>query len=238
MELKGKTAVVTGSAAGIGKALKDILLEKGCNVAGIDLHNEEKRAENEMSFVADISDAASVERIRDEIVDAFGSVDILINNAAIQTVASFDDTEISDFERIIQVNLVGTFICTKLFAEKMQEGDTIINMLSVHHNVPRLDKFGYDAAKAGEAMLTRETALALSDRKITCNGVAIGAVATPMNEDWIHDEAAVENTKKKIPLKWIASPEEIALHVVQVIEDFADCCTGTIFTIDGGRSLR
>jgi glucose 1-dehydrogenase len=238
MKLEGKIAVVTGAAAGIGRAMKEKLLEKGCRVIGIDTGAKEYEDEREISCRGDISDAEMIRAIRDRAKEKFGHVDLLINNAGIQTVAPFEETTIEDFRRVINVNLTGTFICTKLFTEIMPEGSAILNVVSVHHDVPRLDKFGYDASKAGEAMLTKETALALCKRRITCNAIAIGAVSSPMNADWLDDPEAVAHVKANIPMDWIARPEEIAAAEIHILEDFADLCTGSIFTVDGGRSLR
>lgn len=238
MELNGKTAVVTGSAAGIGRAMKEALLAKGCNVIGIDPNAEEYESGRELSCRGDISDEASIAGICRLAEKKFGHVDLLINNAGLQTVAPFEETTIADFRRVIDVNLIGTFICTKLFTEIMPEGSAILNVVSVHHDVPRLDKFGYDASKAGEAMLTKETALALCKKRITCNAIAIGAVSSPMNADWLDDPEAVAHVRSNIPMDWIARPEEIAEAEVHILEDFAEHCTGSIFTVDGGRSLR
>ena len=238
MKLEGKIAVVTGATAGIGRAMKEKLLEKGCRVIAIDTGAEEYEDEREISCCGDISDAEMIRAIRDRAKEKFGHVDLLINNAGIQTVAPFEETTIEDFRRVINVNLTGTFICTKLFTEIMPEGSAILNVVSVHHDVPWLDKFGYDASKAGEAMLTKETALALCKRRITCNAIAIGAVSSPMNADWLDDPEAVAHVKANIPMDWIARPEEIAEAEIHILEDFADLCTGSIFTVDGGRSLR
>ncbi|MBE6128877.1 MAG: SDR family oxidoreductase [Erysipelotrichaceae bacterium] len=238
MKLEGKIAAVTGSAAGIGRAMKEKLLEKGCRVIGIDIGAEEYENERELSCRGDISDEEVIRMIRDKAKAKFGRVDLLINNAGVQTVAPFEETTIGDFRRVINVNLTGTFICTKLFTEIMPEGSAILNVVSVHHDVPRLDKFGYDASKAGEAMLTKEIALALCKRRITCNAIAIGAVSSPMNADWLDDPEAVAHVRSNIPMGWIARPEEIAQSEIHILEDFADLCTGSIFTVDGGRSLR
>lgn len=110
-------------------------------------------------------------------------------------------------------------------------------MLSVHYSKPRKNKYHYDASKAGIAMLTQEMALELADEGITVNGISYGACNTPMNSNWINDEALVNSTIKKIPLKWIAEPEEIARFTIVILKEFSDYTTGSIFNIDGGRNL-
>lgn len=110
-------------------------------------------------------------------------------------------------------------------------------MLSVHYDKPRKNKYHYDASKAGVAMLTKEMALALIEKGITVNGISLGACNTPMNSNWINDKVKAEKKLEKIPLKWIAEPEDIANFTINVLESFSDYTTGSIFTIDGGRSL-
>lgn len=238
MQIKGKTAVVTGAGRGVGESLANLLLEKGANVVGIDRQINERETENSLFLQADITNEEQMKEVLAKLKAKFGSADILINNAARQTVASFEDTTVEDFRAALDVNLTGPFICTKVFLEAMGEGSSILNMLSVHYEVPRLDKFGYDASKAGLAMLTKETALALAERGITCNGMAIGAAASPMNGDWLDDPESVSHVKDKIPMRWIATCEEIAQYAISILEAFADHATGSIFTVDGGRSLK
>lgn len=145
--------------------------------------------------------------------------------------------KVNEFKSVIDTNINGTFICSNILGKEMKKGSKIINMLSVHYNKPRKNKYHYDASKAGVAMLTKEMALELADKGITVNGIEYGACNTLMNEDWINDIEKVNETIDKIPLKWIAEPEEIAAFVRVILENFSDYATGSIFNIDGGRSL-
>ena len=119
----------------------------------------------------------------------------------------------------------------------MLNGSKIVNMLSVHSEVVRKGKYAYDASKAAIEMLTKEMALELFEKGINVLGISFGACNTPMNNYWINNMEQKEETLNKIPLKWIAEPEEIADFVINILQKFSDYTTGNIFTIDGGRSL-
>ena len=119
----------------------------------------------------------------------------------------------------------------------MEKSGTIINMLSIHSKKPRTNKLAYDISKAGVEMLAKEMALELIQNNIHVLGVSFGACDTPMNKDWINDIQKRNETLNKIPLRRIASADEIAQFVICIIENFSEYTTGNIFTIDGGRSL-
>lgn len=242
MKLNQKTIVVTGGAMGIGEACAKLLKENGANVIIVDFNKEagEKTAEQLGCgfFQADISNEEDIAALRDFIKEKYGCLDVLINNAAKQTEKNFFDFTVKDFSSDIRVNLVGTFTCIHTLCQIMKPGSTILNMLSVHYEQPRLNKFAYDASKAGEAMLTKETALVLAEKGITVNAISYGAVRTPMNRDWIEHPEHIEQAKEKIPLGWVGEPEEIASFVKAILTEFSEHATGSIFTIDGGRRLK
>lgn len=242
MDLKQKTVIVTGGAMGIGEACAKLLSESGANVIIADFNEEAGRKTAERIgcdfFRTDISDEENLIALRDYIREKYGCLDILVNNAAKQTEKNFYDFTVKDFASDINVNLVGTFASIRTFCEIMKEGSTILNMLSVHYEQPRLNKFAYDASKAGEAMLTKETALVLAERGITVNAISYGAVRTPMNRDWIEHPEHIEQAKEKIPLGWVGEPEEIASFVKAILTEFSEYATGSVFTIDGGRRLK
>jgi NAD(P)-dependent dehydrogenase (short-subunit alcohol dehydrogenase family) len=242
MELKNKITIVTGAAMGIGKACAELFHEEGAKVIIADFNAEagQKTAEEIGCdfFKTDISNEDDVTALKDYVLEKYGAIDILINNAALQNEKPFFDFTVADFRRDINVNLIGTFACIRIISEVMKPGSTMLNMLSVHYEQPRLNKFAYDASKAGGAMLIKESALALAERGITVNGISYGAVRTPMNGAWNDNPADMEAARKNIPLKWIGEPEEIARFAKTIITEFADCATGSIFTIDGGRRLK
>ena len=143
----------------------------------------------------------------------------------------------SNFKNVINTNLIGTFICSKIIGELIDNNGKIINMLSVHSEVVRKNKYAYDASKAGIEMLTKEMALEFVDSDISVLGISYGACNTDMNKEWINIKEKRNETLEKIPMKWIAEPKEISNFVISVLENFSDYTTGNIFTIDGGRSL-
>lgn len=242
MKLENKTVIVTGGAMGIGKACCEGFAAEGANVVLIDWDDmgkdtAAKIGERCMFIKADISDEDQIHEVKEEIMRKYGRIDVLVNNAAIQTENSFFKMSAAEFRKVIDVNLIGTFICSSTFGSEMKRGSTVVNMLSVHYDVPRLNKFHYDAAKAGMAIMTKEMALAVADKGITVNGVSYGACRTPMNRGWETSPESRLAAEKKIPLRWIAEPEEIAHFVTVVVKEFSKHATGSIFTYDGGRSI-
>ena len=243
MNLKEKTVIITGGAKGIGKAIALELLKEKCRVIILDIDKiEGRKLQNDLNDMIkfiniNISKEEQVKKACDYIINKYKKIDILINNAAKQTENEFFKMSVKEFREIIDTNLVGTFICSSILGKFMKSGSKIINMLSVHYNKPRKNKYHYDASKAGIAMLTQEMALELADKGITVNGISYGACNTPMNSNWIDNEDIVNSTLKKIPLKWIAEPEEIARFTAVILKEFSDYATGSIFNIDGGRSL-
>ena len=239
MEIKNKVVLITGGANGIGKACAQELHKKDANIiiADIDKKNGEyieKMLGNKCSFVqTDITIEKEVIKLKEFIMSRYGRIDILTK----QTENSFFNMKVNEFKSVIDTNINGTFICSNILGREMKKGSKIINMLSVHYNKPRKNKYHYDASKAGIAMLTKEMALELIDKGITVNGIAYGACNTPMNAKWINDIEKFNETINKVPLRWIAEPEEIAKFVRVILEDFSDYATGSIFNIDGGRSL-
>lgn len=242
MDLENKIIVITGASNGIGKECVRTFLSKNAKVFGIDLdkRNGARLEKNKGNFTfirGDISNEEDMFKVKEHILSATGKIDILINNAAKQTSSSFFETTVKDFKKVIETNLIGTFISSRILGELMGEGGKIINMLSVHSEIVRKNKYAYDASKAGIEMLTKEMALELVERRISVLGISYGACNTSMNKEWIKIKEKRDETLKKIPMKWIAEPNEIANLVMEVLEKFSDYTTGSIFTIDGGRSL-
>jgi len=242
MNFKNKIVVITGASNGIGKACAENCISKGAIVYGIDTDQKNgKILENkykEFNFIyGDVSNTEDIISAKKFIENNVKNINILINNAAFQTSAPFFETSVDDFKNVINTNLVGTFICSRILGELLQNGGKIINMLSVHSEIIRKNKYAYDASKAGIEILTKEMALELNDKGICVLGVSYGACNTNMNKDWINDTSKRNETLEKIPMKWIAEPREIASFVSNIIENFSDYTTGNIFTIDGGRSL-
>ena len=236
---KNKVVLITGGAEGIGKAtvLKFI---KNSKVIVIDKDQEAcKELKNKYPDIEvynnDITDLDKIREIINIIFKKYNNIDVLINNAAIQTTCNLMDIDIEDWNNVINVNLNGTFIISQSVAKKMKKNSTILNIISTHYNKPRGTRLHYDISKAGVAMMTKAFALELADSNITVNALAIGATYTKMNYDF--DTEKVLESTTKIPLKHICKPEEVAEYIYNIVNSFSKHSTGSIFTIDGGRNL-
>ena len=247
LDIKGKTIIVTGGAKGIGEACCRLFAEKGANIviADIDYENavkvaksiEKKTGSEVLTLKTDVTVEAEVKNLIKAAKEKFGSIDILINDAAIQIVDKFEKVSLEDWRRVLDVNLTGNFLCCREVIKEFKDGGQIINMTTVHSKLPRVNKYSYDASKAGMEMLTKSLARTYAKKNITVNAISFGAVSSPMNYDWLDDEDAVNNTLSKVPMEIIFKPEEVARFTYEILKNFSLYTTGSIFTIDGGRSL-
>lgn len=162
-----------------------------------------------------------------------------MNNAGIQTVNPFLEMSEGEWQRVIDVNLKGTFLCSQIVAKEMVKHGKgkIINISSIHQSTPRFNKIHYDVSKAGIAMLTKDMALELSNYKINVNCVAPGAIMTPMNKDILESPKKIAEIESKIPWERMGTPEEVAQAVLYLASDESDYITGSTIKIDGGLSL-
>ncbi|MEG0022127.1 MAG: SDR family oxidoreductase [Bacilli bacterium] len=235
-----KNIIITGGANGIGKETA-LLFSKNNNVIIID--NDKEKLEKLKGVIGidiykcDISNEKEIYKTFLIIKKKYKKIDILINNASQQIESSLDNTKIKEWKHIIDINLTGTFIVIKQALNLMSNGATILNVISVHHNIPRKNKYHYDSSKAGVAMLTKEIAIELAEKGITVNAISFGAVDTNMNKDWTSNIEMINNVLEKVPLKILFKPEQIATFIELIINNFSRYTTGSIFTIDGGRSL-
>ncbi len=237
--MEQKVILITGGAKGIGLATakllsvnnKVIIIDNDVGACkklfdyNIDVYNE------------DITDYKKIKEIIDIVFKKYKNIDVLINNAAIQTTNKLLEMPIDDWKNVIDVNLNGTFILSKLVAKKMKNNSTILNIISSHYNKPRPEKLNYDVSKAGVALMTKGFAIELANRKITVNALAIGATYTSMNYIYKFDENTERVALEKIPMKKITTADDIAKYINIIISELSEFATGSIFTIDGGRSL-
>ena len=170
-----------------------------------------------------------------EISQKYKSLDVLINNAAKQTISKWSTMTENEFDSVIDTNLKGSYYCMKHASNIMSSNSNITNILSIYYNKPRLDKYHYDASKSGLAQLTKEAALALGKDGITVNGIYPGYAITPMNKNSDHTKALSKNILKNHN---IIKSETFAKAVISYIENFALITTGQILGVDGGRSLN
>src|SRR3954463_4448814 len=247
MTLKGKVAIVTGGNSGIGKAVVLALAEQGANIV-IDYVCDEK-AEEELErqcaalgdqaigCEADISKVDEIQRLVDAAVSTFGRLDVMVNNAGIETRTSVLDTTESQYEKVLEVNLKSAFFGTQIAAKQMikqGEGGRIINITSVHEDWPMPGNAAYCLSKGGMRMLTRQAGVELGPHNIQVVGVGPGAVATPINASTMADPAKMKTLDAAIPLGRMAKPEEIASVVAFLADDSASYLTATTIFADGG----
>jgi glucose 1-dehydrogenase len=247
MSLQDKVAIVTGGNSGIGKAIVLELAKQGARIIIDYIVDPEatKALERQISqsggqavgVEADVSKLADLHKLVDAAVSTFGRVDIMVNNAGIQTHTSVLDTSEEQYERVMATNLKSAFFGTQIAARQMIKqggGGRIINISSVHEDWPMLGNAAYCLAKGGMRMLTRTTGLELAGHNIRVVGVGPGAVATPMNFGIINDPAKLAQLNAAIPLGRMARPEEIAGVVAFLAGDGASYLTATTIFVDGG----
>ncbi len=194
------------------------------------------------SFVirADVAEEKEVVHMVWATIDALGGIDILVNNAAIQTNHPSHELASSDFDRVVAVNLRGVFLCAreviKHFLDRTKPG-VIVNMSSAHQIIPKPGFLGYAASKAGLRNLTQTLALEYAGRRIRVNNVAPSAILTRMNKAWVEDPAKRAAIESHIPIGFAATPEQIAPSVCFLASDEASYITGTTLFVDGGATL-
>ncbi len=247
MSLEGKVAIVTGGNSGIGKAIALELARQGANIVIDYVVHPEATEEEEKQIVAmgrravgvkaDVSKVAELQRLIDEAVKAFGRVDIMVNNAGVETRTSVLDTTEEQYDRVMDINLKSAFFGTQIAARQMikQGGQgRIINISSVHEDWPMPGNTPYCLSKGGMRMLTRTAGLELAPHNILVIGVGPGAVATPINVSTMQDPALLKKLDDAIPLGRMARPEEIAGLVAFLAGDGASYMTATTVFADGG----
>jgi glucose 1-dehydrogenase len=245
--LTGKVAIVTGGNSGIGKAIVLALAEAGANIVIDYVANEQATEDLEKQVAAlgdqsigveaDVSKVEDLERLVKAAVDAFGRLDIMVNNAGIETRTSILDTTEAQYEKVMAVNLKSAFFGTQLAAKQMIAqggGGRIINITSVHEDWPMPGNAAYCLSKGGMRMLTRTAGVTLGPHGVTVVGVGPGAIATPINVETMNDPAKMATLDAAIPLGRMAEPEEIGSVVAFLAGDGASYLTATTVFADGG----
>jgi glucose 1-dehydrogenase len=245
--LTGKVAIVTGGNSGIGKAIVLALAEAGANVVIDYVANEQATEDLEKKVAAlgdksigveaDVSKVEDLERLVKAAVDAFGRLDIMVNNAGIETRTSILDTTEAQYEKVMEVNLKSAFFGTQLAAKQMiaqGDGGRIINISSVHEDWPMPGNAPYCLSKGGMRMLTRTAGVTLAPHGVTVVGVGPGAIATPINVSTMTDPEKLATLDAAIPLGRMAEPEEIGSVVAFLAGDGASYLTATTVFVDGG----
>ena len=252
MKLDGKVALVTGSSQGIGQAIAIRLAEEGASVV-INYRSHPEGAEETLKKVkaaggqchpvdgftlqADTSMVADVQRMVSDSITHFGKLDILVNNAGVEKNANFWDVTEADYDAVMNVNLKGVFFAIQALVKHLMETKTpgkVINISSVHEELPFPHFAAYCASKGGLKMLTRDLAVELAPLGITINNVAPGAIETPINTKLLNDPEKLGALLKNIPLGRLGKPKDVASIVAFLASDESDYVTGTTFFVDGG----
>ncbi len=247
-KLDGKVALITGSDSGIGQATAIVFAGEGADIvvnyledeegANHTLEQVEARGRRAIVVQADHGYEDNVKRMFQAGLDAFGHIDILMNNASVDASGIYvADLDIEDFERALRSNLIGQVLCCKHFINHRKQqggGGRIINITSVHQEQPRAGAADYDCSKGALRNLTRTLVLEVSELGITVNNIAPGMVLTPFNQKAIDDPDFLEEQVQSIPLKRAAQPEEIAGLALFLASSDADYVTGATYVMDGG----
>jgi glucose 1-dehydrogenase len=247
ISLQGRVAVVTGGNSGIGKAIALGLAAAGADIVIDFIADPDAIGEMERQIVAlgakaigveaDVSKIDDLHKLVDAAVAAFGRVDIMVNNAGVETRTSVLDTTEAQYEKVLAINLKSAFFGTQIAAQQMIKqggGGRIINITSVHEDWPMPGNTAYCLSKGGMRMLTRTAGVELAPHGILVVGVGPGAVATPINLSTMKDPALLAKLDGAIPLGRLAKPEEIANVVAFVASDGASYLTATTIFADGG----
>jgi len=247
MTLKGKVAIVTGGNSGIGKAIALALAEAGANVVIDYVTNPEATEALEQQIVAlggqaigveaDVSKVADLQKLVDAAVEQFGRVDIMVNNAGVETRTSVLDTTEAEYEKVLEINLKSAFFGTQLAAKQMikqGDGGRIINITSVHEDWPMPGNTAYCLSKGGMRMLTRTAGVELGPHGVLVVGVGPGAVETPINISTMNDPGKMKTLDAAIPLGRMAKCAEIGSVVVFLAGEGASYLTATTVFADGG----
>src|SRR4051794_35842516 len=255
--LKGKNVLVTGGSSGIGQAIAVRFAEHGANVAinylrqpeeahGTEeqvhacVHKVRQEGVRDILVQGDVASEDDVVRMVADAIDGLGGIDILVNNAGIQISRPSAELSSADFDRVLAVNLRGSFLCAREAIRHLLGEDkagSIVNVSSVHQLIPKPNYLGYSTSKGGMQNLTRTLALEYAAQGIRVNGVGPGATVTPINRAWIDDPAKRAQVEAHIPMRRAGDAQEMAGVTCFLASDLAAYITGQTIFVDGGLTL-
>lgn len=247
MKLKDKVAIVTGGSGGIGQGICDRLAKEGANIV-INYRSAKEDAEKAQESVraigskaliikADLSKVEEINHLIQQTIDHFGKVDILVNNAGLEIRDDFWDVSEEDYDLVLNVNLKAVFFATQAVVKHFMATDNpgrIINISSVHEELPFPHFTSYCASKGGVKMIARNLSVELGPMGITINNIAPGAISTPINQKLLDNPEQLKKVTQNIPLGRMGEPEDVAGMVAFLASDDAKYVTGSTFYVDGG----
>jgi 3-oxoacyl-[acyl-carrier protein] reductase len=246
MSLQGKTAIVTGAAQGIGRAIAECLAQAGADIAVADLDpgrstetvdSVEKLGRKALNIKVNVADANDTKAMVEQVLKAWGKVDILVNNAGITRDGLLLRMKEEDWNLVLQINLNGTFNCTKAVLQPMtkQRYGRIVNIASIVGAMGNVGQANYSASKAAVIGFTKTVAREYASRNVTVNAVAPGFIDTAMTQGL---PAEVKETlQKQIPLGRLGTPADIAAAVRFLVSDEAGYVTGQVLHVNGGMLM-
>ena len=247
MKLEGKVALVTGSSGGIGQAIAirlaadgaDIIIDYRSHPDGAQETQAKVEATGRKGFIvkADLSSTSDIRQMVESGIQHFGKLDVLVNNAGLEKNASFWEVTEADYDSVVNVNLKGVFFATQAVVQHLIETKRtgkIINISSVHEELPFPHFTSYCVSKGGVKMMMRNLAVELGPLGITINNVAPGAIETPINTKLMNDPKELNALLKNIPLGRLGQPSDVASLVAFLASPDADYVTGTTLFVDGG----
>ena len=248
--LAGRRVLVTGSSKGIGRGIAVRLAQEGADVV-INYYSDPKGAEEVLDEVraagsrgamiqGNTGSADGVRALVEQSVEALGGLDVLINNAGVESHAPFWDVTERDFDRVIDINLKGVFFGTQAFVRHCRasgRGGKVINISSVHEDLAFPNFAAYCASKGGLRMLARTLAVELGPLGVTINNIAPGAIETPINAALLNDPVKLGALTRQIPLGRLGRPGDVASLAVFLASADSDYVTGSTYFVDGGLTV-
>lgn len=255
--LEGQPALVTGASSGIGSAIAlgfaqagaDVVVNYSSDLEGAEeiAHQIEALGRRALVINADVSKEEDVEAMVAKAVQHFGTLHILVNNAGLQQDAPFDEMTLEQWQKVLDVNLTGQFLCARSAVREFkrrgidlnvsQAAGKIVCISSVHEQIPWAGHVNYAASKGGVMMLMKSLAQEFAPQRIRVNGIAPGAIQTPINKDAWGTPDAFQSLMTLIPYKRIGDPEDVAQAAIWLASEAADYVTGETLFVDGGMTL-
>jgi len=247
MKLEGKTVLITGGSQGIGQGIAFRLAEEGADIAVDYVGNSasadatvaqiQKRGRRALAVQADISSVDQIHSMIKQTVDSLGGVDVLINNAGVEKHASIWEATEHDYDLVLTINLKGAFFASQAFVQHrmaVKKSGKIINVSSVHEELPFPHFTSYCASKGGMKMMMRNLSIELAPYGITVNNIAPGAIETPINTALLNDPPKLKALLDNIPLARLGQVSDVAGVAAFLVSSDADYITGATIVVDGG----